>query len=219
MNTRRSASEHAAKNILRSSDLMNFGNARFGMRNRAIPEVGFTVRRLVRIANRTSSGRRALGGLGRSSANELAVVHETDYQGACAKHREVDGRALSRQAFAILPKILEVMSCFGASRTSLTGSEKYIPKCRSRYGTAAERCNIGRVSQRALLNGNCSLIEHGQVSEGRFYEVFVESVISMTISTMHLQHYGAPRGWLAVLRECWARRCETKRVLPMQVWA
>jgi predicted RNase H-like nuclease len=38
----------------------------------------------------------------------LAVVHETDYQSACAKHRGVDGRALSRQAFAILPKILEV---------------------------------------------------------------------------------------------------------------
>jgi predicted RNase H-like nuclease len=37
-----------------------------------------------------------------------AVVHETNYQVACAKHRDIDGRALSRQAFAILPKILEV---------------------------------------------------------------------------------------------------------------
>src|SRR5437667_176553 len=31
-----------------------------------------------------------------------AIVLETDYQMACRKHREVDGRALSRQAFAIL---------------------------------------------------------------------------------------------------------------------
>ena len=37
-----------------------------------------------------------------------SVVHETDYELACAKHRATDGRALSKQAFAILPKILEV---------------------------------------------------------------------------------------------------------------
>ena len=38
----------------------------------------------------------------------LAVARETDYLAACAKHKNIDGRALSRQAFAILPKILEV---------------------------------------------------------------------------------------------------------------
>lgn len=37
-----------------------------------------------------------------------AVANETDYTVACAKHRGVDGRALSKQAFAILPKIVEV---------------------------------------------------------------------------------------------------------------
>lgn len=37
-----------------------------------------------------------------------AVIDETDYTVACAKHRDTDGRALSRQAFAILPKIVEV---------------------------------------------------------------------------------------------------------------
>jgi|SRR5712692_498001 len=37
-----------------------------------------------------------------------AVVLESDYKLACAKHRQIDGRALSRQAFAILPKIHEV---------------------------------------------------------------------------------------------------------------
>jgi predicted RNase H-like nuclease len=37
-----------------------------------------------------------------------AVVGETDYLEACRKHRDIDGRALSRQAFAILPKIREV---------------------------------------------------------------------------------------------------------------
>ncbi len=36
------------------------------------------------------------------------VALERDYQTACAAHRQVDGRALSRQAFAILPKISEV---------------------------------------------------------------------------------------------------------------
>src|SRR5205823_1026990 len=37
-----------------------------------------------------------------------AVTDESDYAVACAKHRDVDGRALSKQAFAILPKIVEV---------------------------------------------------------------------------------------------------------------
>jgi predicted RNase H-like nuclease len=37
-----------------------------------------------------------------------AVTNETDYTVACAKHRDADGRALSKQAFAILPKIVEV---------------------------------------------------------------------------------------------------------------
>src|SRR3989442_13288566 len=37
-----------------------------------------------------------------------AVTNETDYTVACVKHRAADGRALSKQAFAILPKILEV---------------------------------------------------------------------------------------------------------------
>ena len=36
------------------------------------------------------------------------MTNETDYTVACAKHRDADGRALSKQAFAILPKILEV---------------------------------------------------------------------------------------------------------------
>lgn len=36
------------------------------------------------------------------------VVQETHYQVACEKHRQIDGRALSKQAFAILPKIREV---------------------------------------------------------------------------------------------------------------
>ncbi len=36
------------------------------------------------------------------------VVQEDDYQRACEVHRQIDGRALSRQAFAILPKIREV---------------------------------------------------------------------------------------------------------------
>lgn len=36
------------------------------------------------------------------------VAQETDYEVACQKHRQIDGRALSRQAFAILPKIREV---------------------------------------------------------------------------------------------------------------
>jgi predicted RNase H-like nuclease len=42
-----------------------------------------------------------------------AVVSEIDYQVACRKHREIDGRALSRQAFAILPKIHEVNVLLG----------------------------------------------------------------------------------------------------------
>jgi predicted RNase H-like nuclease len=37
-----------------------------------------------------------------------AVTNETDYTVACAKHRDADGRALSKQALAILPKIVEV---------------------------------------------------------------------------------------------------------------
>lgn len=43
-----------------------------------------------------------------------AVVQETDYRTACQKHWAVDGRALSKQAFAILPKIREVDSLLGA---------------------------------------------------------------------------------------------------------
>ena len=42
-----------------------------------------------------------------------AVVQETDYRTACQKHWAVDGRALSKQAFAILPKIREVDSLLG----------------------------------------------------------------------------------------------------------
>ena len=41
------------------------------------------------------------------------VVQETDYRTACQKHWAVDGRALSKQAFAILPKIREVDSLLG----------------------------------------------------------------------------------------------------------
>ena len=37
-----------------------------------------------------------------------AVVHETNFELACSKHRATDGRVLSKQAFEILPKILEV---------------------------------------------------------------------------------------------------------------
>jgi predicted RNase H-like nuclease len=37
-----------------------------------------------------------------------AAIYEHDYSAACAKHRAADGRALSKQAFAIRPKILEV---------------------------------------------------------------------------------------------------------------
>jgi predicted RNase H-like nuclease len=36
------------------------------------------------------------------------VLGETDYLSACAIHRSADGRGMSRQAFAILPKIREV---------------------------------------------------------------------------------------------------------------
>jgi predicted RNase H-like nuclease len=42
------------------------------------------------------------------SAPVWAVISETNYITACVKHREVDGRALSKQAFCILPKIREV---------------------------------------------------------------------------------------------------------------
>ena len=41
------------------------------------------------------------------------VVQETDYRTACQKHWAVDGRALSKQAFAILPKIREVDRLLG----------------------------------------------------------------------------------------------------------
>ena len=41
------------------------------------------------------------------------VVQETDYRTACRKHWDVDGRALSKQAFAILPKIRDVDSLLG----------------------------------------------------------------------------------------------------------
>ena len=43
-----------------------------------------------------------------------SVVQETDYRTACQKHWAVDGRALSKQAFAILPKIREVDGLLGA---------------------------------------------------------------------------------------------------------
>src|SRR5580692_1384304 len=52
--------------------------------------------------------------LGRPQASSVfpapirAVIQESDYELACSKHRAIDGRALSRQAFAILPKICEV---------------------------------------------------------------------------------------------------------------
>jgi predicted RNase H-like nuclease len=36
------------------------------------------------------------------------VLHEERYAVACQKHRDIDGRGLSRQAFSILPKIREV---------------------------------------------------------------------------------------------------------------
>lgn len=36
------------------------------------------------------------------------VLHEVKYQVACQKHREIDERGLSRQTFAILPKIRDV---------------------------------------------------------------------------------------------------------------
>ena len=42
-----------------------------------------------------------------------AVLQETDYRTACQKHWDVDGRALSKQAFAILPKIREVDGMLG----------------------------------------------------------------------------------------------------------
>lgn len=42
-----------------------------------------------------------------------SVVQETDYRTACQKHWAVDGRALSKQAFAILPKIREVDGLLG----------------------------------------------------------------------------------------------------------
>jgi len=42
------------------------------------------------------------------SAPVWAVISETDYNAACGKHRKVDGRAISKQAFCILPKIREV---------------------------------------------------------------------------------------------------------------
>jgi predicted RNase H-like nuclease len=43
-----------------------------------------------------------------------AVISGSDYQMACEKHRQIDGRALSRQAFAILPKIFEVDTILAA---------------------------------------------------------------------------------------------------------
>jgi predicted RNase H-like nuclease len=55
--------------------------------------------------------RQALGSPRASSvfpAPVWAVIDETDYASACSIHRDADGRALSRQAFAILPKIREV---------------------------------------------------------------------------------------------------------------
>jgi predicted RNase H-like nuclease len=55
---------------------------------------------------------RQLLGSPRSTSVFSAPVHgavsETDYASACTRHRQIDGRALSRQAFAILPKIREV---------------------------------------------------------------------------------------------------------------
>lgn len=38
----------------------------------------------------------------------LGVLHETHYPTANQKHRDIDGRGLQKQAFAILPKILDV---------------------------------------------------------------------------------------------------------------
>lgn len=38
----------------------------------------------------------------------LGVLHETHYPTANLKHRDIDGRGLQKQAFAILPKILDV---------------------------------------------------------------------------------------------------------------
>ena len=38
----------------------------------------------------------------------LGILHEEKYSVANLKHRDIDGRGLSRQAFAILPKIREV---------------------------------------------------------------------------------------------------------------
>ena len=55
--------------------------------------------------------RKALGAPRSSSvfpAPIWAVMDEIDYVVACSKHRDTDGRALSKHAFAILPKIAEV---------------------------------------------------------------------------------------------------------------
>lgn len=38
----------------------------------------------------------------------LGILHEERYADACQKHRDIDGRGLSRQTFAILPKIRDV---------------------------------------------------------------------------------------------------------------
>ena len=42
------------------------------------------------------------------------VISESEYQLACEKHRQIDGRALTKQAFAILPKIREVDAVLSA---------------------------------------------------------------------------------------------------------
>lgn len=42
------------------------------------------------------------------------VISESDYQLACEKHRQIDGRALSKQTFAILGKIFEVDAVLSA---------------------------------------------------------------------------------------------------------
>ena len=71
----------------------------------------------------------------------LGILHEEKYSVANLRHRDIDGRGLSRQAFAILPKIREVNVRLQPNPASSNASGKSIPKSALRSGTGACPCN------------------------------------------------------------------------------
>lgn len=87
------------------------------------------------------SARFHLGRLRASSVfptSVLGILHEEKYSVANLKHRDIDGRGLSRQAFAILPKIREV-------------NEQLLPK-RSLHGFAGRsHLTTGSASHSVVL--------------------------------------------------------------------